>query len=641
MKVIKTFAKFIVLIILVFFLWYFQLFNKFEKNNVKKIYGIMFSRKTLTSSKLVLNKNNELHFDDKIVTISAYSDNIADFSMHLYDGQDNLIYNLDYSNCFLKEKNICTYLVEKNNVSTIKIDDSKNTMIKINEMRKIRKINNIVLNKFIISLLICFGFILVFYIANKFNVDEKIKRKYKNVNINVAFTIFASVIGIITSILIPLYQVPDEYTHINMTYDERNVNTKFEEVVHKKTGAENVLTHADKKIILNKYFDLSNIISINNSINIPKITIIKHLPQAIGMVFCEIFKLPVFVYVTLVELFALAFYILICNIALKKMPIKKHLMMFIMLLPVAIQQMASFSYDVVLNSFSFLFISYILELKYKNEIITNKILIKILLIILVIAICKVPYALLLILILLLPIDNYRLSFFKYEVSYKKLKEKISKHKIISVSIIGIVISIFFICIIKFMLKIDIGRIFLASITHPYLTIKLYAKTLKIFFPFYLDTISGNLGWFDTKFPFIFQFYVYITMFVLVFINYDNKKYNNEFLSLKDKVLMIFTFLLMFYIIILSMFEWTLKCSNVVGYDKLSVSEYAKYMNILPYIGGVQGRYFIPILPLILIVFNSKKISNIVNNINPILYQILYYFILLVVMTLVLLLRFWI
>ena len=99
---------------------------------------------------------------------------------------------------------------------------------------------------------------------------------------------------------------------------------------------------------------------------------IRYLPQTIGMTISELFNFPIIFAVTLSEFLAVIFYTFICYLALKKIPIKKEVMMLIMLLPICIQQMGSFSYDMMLNCFSFLFIAYIFHFKFEKERITTK-----------------------------------------------------------------------------------------------------------------------------------------------------------------------------------------------------------------------------------------------------------------------------
>ena len=61
------------------------------------------------------------------------------------------------------------------------------------------------------------------------------------------------------------------------------------------------------------------------------------------------------------------FYIILIYFSLKILPFKKFGALFILLVPMAIQQNSSLSADVMINSCSFLFISYILYLKYSDK----------------------------------------------------------------------------------------------------------------------------------------------------------------------------------------------------------------------------------------------------------------------------------
>lgn len=638
---IKQYIKFILIIIFILIFWYFSLYRKYDNRNVKNVFGLFSLRNNFDSSKDYLNKNGEIKIDEELISITINSKTISKLVIELYNEKDNSLYTLNYDDCILKNGNTCTYLIEEYKVGKIKIDNYTNKLISINNKKNIKQVKDYIINKLIISFLVTFLIIILFRLSNKYSIDEKIKQKFKKITINKSFIIVASIIGIVTSILIPLYQVPDEQTHINMIYDERNIKYEFQNSISSVTGAEGILTNSDKTVNTSKYFNLNNKIKIKKILNIPKISLIRHFPQSIGMVIGELLHLPVFIYITLCELFALAFYIFICNIALKKIPIKKNLMMMIMLLPVAIQQMASFSYDVVLNSFCFLFIAYILELKYNDKYITNKTILKILLILFVIAICKIPYILIGLLIFILPIRKIKLSFFRKEITYEKVKDKVLKHKAISVILILLLIGICFTVLVKVLLKIDIGRVLIASVLNIKDTFTLYKKTLHLHLPYYFDTITGNLGWFDTKFPILFQAYIYISLLIFTFIENKSVERDKQLLKRKDRIVFYLVALLLIYIIILSMFEWTLMCTNIPNYNKLTVGEYANYLRILPYIGGVQGRYFLPVLPIILIPISSKKITKLVSKLSPILYQIIYYFILFIIMLFILLYRYWI
>ena len=99
------------------------------------------------------------------------------------------------------------------------------------------------------------------------------------------------------------------------------------------------------------------------------VAVIKHLPATIGIYIGIIFGLPAFWVLQLGELFALLFYSYICYKALQIMPIKKNMMAWFMIFPMALQQAASINYDAVLIPLCYLFISYMLYLKYEKTYI--------------------------------------------------------------------------------------------------------------------------------------------------------------------------------------------------------------------------------------------------------------------------------
>lgn len=538
---------------------------------------------------------------------------------------------------------------------------SKKRLISGGLVLSISFIISLIIEKFIfpdepmnfVRLLINFGisailitlFVFINNIIYKNDVDSKIINKFKNVTINKVFICISAIIGVTFSFCFPLTQIPDEITHINMIYEERNLDIKFSDIDDGYSGYESLSKNDHNKVNKNKYFDLSKKVDIGLKLSIPNLTIIRHFPQYIGMLIGEMLHLPVFLYLTLCELFALAFYIIICNLALKKIPFKKSLMMFIMLLPICCQQMSSFSYDVVLNSFCFLFIAYIMNLKFSKEKITVNDIFILLAFLLIISICKVPYAILGLLVFILPLHKFEFKTKKKTITFENIKTIISKHKTFYL-IFAIVLAIMF-CIVAYQIlsRIYIGKVLLASIFNLTDTLQLYKRSIDIFLPYYLETIVGNLGIFNVDISLLFEIFVYISLILVTFFNYkivkNRLKVEKINFSKKDYIIIYSIVILFIYLIILSMFEWTLYCTKIPNYKSLSIAELGDYINRLPYIGGVQGRYFVPILPLILLPLSSFKITDKLLRINPIVYQIIYYVVLYVYLVIVLLNRYWI
>lgn len=74
------------------------------------------------------------------------------------------------------------------------------------------------------------------------------------------------------------------------------------------------------------------------------------------------------------------------------------------------------------------------------------------------------------------------------------------------------------------------------------------------------------------------------------------------------------------------------------YNIDSTLPYSVSMSLLPRIEGVQGRYFLPIIPLLFIPLRTKK--DILKFIPAALYKICYYLIIVIYPLLLLLARYW-
>lgn len=505
-------------------------------------------------------------------------------------------------------------------------------LVYINEGFKFRR--------FFVTSLIILSFLLVIRFLSRKHLEDRLNKIYKKIGINKLFIIFSLIIGVFSSVLVPFNEIPDEVTHIKFIYEERGVNLEYKDINDGYYGTPEVMDNNTNKINYNQYFDFSKKINVGPQIGVPKITLIRHLPQAVGTFIGEFLHLPVIMYLALCELLALLFYIFICNKALTLMPFKKKTLMILMLLPICVQQMASFSYDVVLNSFCFLYFATVFNLKFSKENIVGVDILKLFLYIGVIALCKIPYILLVLLMLILPISKLKITLNKKVIDYSVIKSFYSKHKIICWITLVILLFVFALVAYKVLVKISIGRIAISSIINIKSTLLLMKKSVNIFGAYYLETLVGNLGIFNIKTPILFGIFVYFSLFFVSLCDDDesSKKYK---LSKFDYIVITTLILIMIYIIILSMFEWTLYVMGVSNYNNLSFADIKLYLNIIPYIGGVQGRYFLPLFPLFFIALKSDKLNKTFSKYSPITYQTIYYILLFVYITYIMLFRFWI
>ena len=99
-------------------------------------------------------------------------------------------------------------------------------------------------------------------------------------------------------------------------------------------------------------------------------------------------------------------------------------------------------------------------------------------------------------------------------------------------------------------------------------------------------------------------------------------------------------IVLFLIIILSMFQWTLYIDNIPNSDSLTINEYVKFIKTVEVIKGVQGRYLVPIIPLFLLPLGSKFMDKIIFKINYKFYLLVYYLIVFCYMFIIILNRYW-
>ena len=447
--------------------------------------------------------------------------------------------------------------------------------------------------------------------------------KVKENSIYKYFIFLSLFLGIIFSILIPLYQVPDEEVHINAMYSHLGINIDFSEETNSYGDTERIIRNYNEKVDVKNYFDLKDKIDIIKKTKKIDIHLIRYMPQMIGMIIGELINLPIIFSITLAEILAVVFYTLIGGLTLKLIPIKKEIMMLIMLLPIGIQQMGSFSYDMMLNSLSFLFIAYIFNLRFKKNAINNYDLIKLLLILLTISLIKIPYILLGLLIFIIPLKKIQLIC---SIINNKKKKKI------------LVLSLLLLMLMSLLLvnKISYIKVLVSFIINPIDSIMLLFRTLKEHLAFYAISIMGYFGWHDTPVSVLFGVFIIVGIFIINFLS--KSKYENNKLSKKENIYIFSLGIFLSLIIIISLFDWTLNY-NGIDTSEFTISDFSYHIKNTYDILGVQGRYFLPIIPLLIIPIDLIKQTKNKNQVLKIT-QIVYYIIIFIYMFVIILNRYW-
>ena len=517
-------------------------------------------------------------------------------------------------------------LVNNEVLSLDKIEINKNTDIQI------LKVN--LLKDFLCSVLVTLVLFIFILVLFKTKIDRRVF--CRKIKIEKVFLILSIFWGIVFSVLFPLYQIPDELTHINMIYEEFNLDVKFQNINDSYGDTGRMIRNYDEKVDLNEYFDLSKKVEMSADFEIPNISFIRHFPQGIGLIICSFLNLPVFLTITVAEFLAVLFYAIVCYFALKLIPVKKEMMMLVMLLPMCIQQMGSFSYDVVLLSVCFLFISYVLYLKFVKEKIIISDLIKLFILLGIIAMVKIPYVILGGMLILLPLSKFDLNLKIVRIDGMW----INRHRKVILIILALLIVPINLLILKALKSIGYGRILLASVKAGFSTIDLLKNTVSVYGKSYLIELTGEFGWLDTPVSIIFSIFVLFSMVLVSFFEANENKKQENLFKKWESIYLFFLAVIMCSIIILSMFQWTLYVTGIPNSENLSIMEYISYIKIIPVIGGVQGRYFIPIIPLFLLPLFSTIINKIFSKMNFKFYLLIYYVVVFIYMFIIILNRYW-
>ena len=602
LKIIKNIFLFFprnLIVFLFFILSIISLFN-FYKNNVSNI-GITFFNEPTEKYEVIKDKEKvDLSFID-------YNNVVNDICLKV--GSDNVENEIILSSSFFNKKmsandiNEYGYLCfDVNEVSLTKLKEDDVFISSIDGVKLFKdKDNNVAIQILrkqksdlkIVTSCVSFIAILLFLLLNYFINTKKIA-------IN-SFYIMLCSYFVILLFIIPPFQVPDEVAHFYRSY-----NFSQPEVSGK-------ISFDRKKIEVPKYIECINygnlhksnkVYDINDIQNCLKNTsnkrmlnsekygsqILGYLSQTIGIKIVDIFtNSPLLIFFSGRFLTFLVSLIII-YFAIKITPRHKLIFLAVCSMMMFIQQMISYSYDSILNSVSVLFVAYILKFIYEDKVINYKDLIIPSLILLFIINIKIVYLPLCLLFLLIPKDKFENARSKYLLFFLMI-------------IFGVIVSKF----LDYSFSINGNgsstsvRQFNYLISNPLDIFKIAYNTVLEKGIFYLESLVGFFGWFLVKVSHLYL-YAYILLFVYI-INGEESKIQKK------------------YIIILSILFIVVA---VFGALYIVWSDYK-----LPYVEGVQGRYFFPFLIPLCLVFVPKNKKYILDNnvvysvINIIMFQFLF------------------
>lgn len=415
------------------------------------------------------------------------------------------------------------------------------------------------------------------------------------------FLIFAIIFGIGFVFITPPFQAPDEIIHFYIAYEFSDFNNilkleqdKYipESLVMTTNAFEDIPFHSERKISVDKILNLINIPS-HGSVADNKVPFkfnlyspIPYVPQIVGISIGKIFDLSPLVMMYFGRIINLVSWILLVYFTIKISPVAKWLFFLIALIPMSLFQSASLSPDAVTNGISFLAISMVLyySLDDKKQRINKYDIFLIFLISSILSLSKQVYFVIPLLFILIPIKKFNSK-----------KEYISILALLSFLIILLDISWYLHIKDSIMeqlperipVGVSMSGQFRYIINNPLSYISILINTIHVLGRFYINSFIGILGWLDTRLSgYIYDSYIPILLLVSIF---DKRK--DITINWKMRCIFGAVFCSIFILIMTSLYmTWTKVGSELVS--------------------GVQGRYFIPIAPLLfMLLYNNQKIFD--------------------------------
>lgn len=306
---------------------------------------------------------------------------------------------------------------------------------------------------------------------------------------------------------------------------------------------------------------------------------VQYLPHAIGITIARMLTTHTLLIAYVARMVNIVVCIAIMFWAIKIIPFGKNLMLLLCLLPSTIEGISAISSDGITISIVMLFVAFILHITFEAEgklRKRDKVLLGILSI--VIALCKIVYLPVIGLLLLIPTERY-----------KNKKDRI--FTILGVWTLGILASLGWLVVarphlIAYTQELSVIKTnFILSQPIVYLQKLLYTISENCS-RYIVSAFGGELEWGEVIKSYIVPYILFFTA-IFVAVSEEKGKYR---LSRFQKVILSLIVIVVIFLIFTSIFiQW----------------QEQKEL----YITGVQGRYFVPILPLIFILvgqWNNRR-----------------------------------
>ncbi len=185
-------------------------------------------------------------------------------------------------------------------------------------------------------------------------------------------------LGVLYNFLITPYMTPDESYHIDMTYRQSNtllgIESAGENKCYKRADDAKLTFTSEPSLenYKNIYDGLFRMVKDDRLVetqatSVTDAPMIVYLPAILGMTLARLLHLgtvPMLLFARWCSLLAFA---LMTYFGMKRLPFGKITLFLLSILPMNLQQCTSFSYDAVINGVIFLYICYCISLAYREE----------------------------------------------------------------------------------------------------------------------------------------------------------------------------------------------------------------------------------------------------------------------------------
>lgn len=410
------------------------------------------------------------------------------------------------------------------------------------------------------------------------------------------FVVLALVFGVIFVFLTPPFQVPDEMTHFLKSYslsefrlvprveDGVVIDEMDSEVMAFVSAFGYLNSHPENKTSIGDIVTWNDVYS--STFNAKEQTtyvtvnayIVYYIPQAFGMAIAHLFGMSVLWTLFMGRLFNLFFYVVILYLAIKTTPICKNLFFLLALLPMAIFQAASLSYDVMVISVCALFVAEVLNLSYNSQAqFSTQSFVKILILSIMLIFVKTVYFPLVLLVLSIPAEKFGVKKDRFRVFLQIAIATLAVYVIITIfrKIVyaGVVTD-------NTMTSDQIINV----ITNPIRLLSVVQNTFQVFGSNFGEEFIGRLGWLDVVLPGWLIGLYYIGLIGALFeMNRTETGFirNHRFSDTIRFFVLTAIALTGFVLLLFAVFYYILTLVTL-GQEGATIAN------------GIQGRYFIPV-----------------------------------------------